>query len=74
VSDMRRSTRGPRSSTPRPRNADLDRLAEAVPGAVPVAVVRLLALAVAAAALGMILPVFTQIVVDRVLGERDIGC
>ena len=35
--------------------------------------VRLLALAVAAAALGMILPVFTQIVVDRVLGERDIG-
>jgi ATP-binding cassette subfamily B protein len=34
---------------------------------------KILVLAVAAAALGMILPVFTQIVVDRIVGQRDIG-
>jgi len=34
---------------------------------------KILVLAVIAAALGMILPVFTQVVVDRVLGQRDVG-
>jgi len=34
---------------------------------------KILLLAVVAAALGMILPIFTQVVVDRVVGQRDVG-